>query len=84
LFRVNSPADDLSAARIKDCRAENLSIPRGLFRNIGYPNFVQVEAMELPADEIIGGGPALQVFPTRRTWKATDSSFRHQHRDQSA
>jgi len=55
-----------------------------MLRDVGDPKFVHVEAMELPVDEIIGGGHALQLFHTRRTWKTNDFRFRHQHRDQSA
>ncbi|EPR76650.1 hypothetical protein ADILRU_1135 [Leifsonia rubra CMS 76R] len=55
-----------------------------MFRDTGDPKFVQVEAMELPVDEIIGGSYALQTFHTRRAWKTADSCFRHQHRDQAA
>ena len=55
-----------------------------MFRDVGDPKFVHVEAMELPVDEIIGGSHALQTFHTRRTGKTADSCFRHQHRDQAA
>jgi hypothetical protein len=53
-----SPAlRSVSLERVWDSR-------RGMFRNIGDPKFVQVEAMELPVDEIIGGSHALQTFGT--------------------
>lgn len=82
LLGIDGPADHLAATGIEHCGAENFSFSCRMLRDIGDPQLVHREAMELPIHQAIGRGDPLEALDTGGPGEVSDSRTSHQDGDE--
>src|SRR5665811_798715 len=80
---VDGPADDLATVGVHHGAAVDLALPGRVLCDVGDPQLVRSQPVELAVDQVVGGHDATKAFDPGRSGQAVDRGVMHQDRDEA-
>src|SRR5665648_250308 len=80
---VDGPADDLATVGVHHGAAVDLALPGRVLCDVGDPQLVRSQPVELAVDQVVGAHDATKAFDPRGPRQAVDRGVMHQDRDEA-